>query len=300
MPSSRIMPLGDSITVGYGPIPLGDPVGYRQRLHERLMGSGRVVDFVGSQQAGAMADRQHEGHAGYTTDMLLAGLPGWLDAARPDVVLLLAGTNDLSRAVAAGNPNGDIDSAARRLVQITDMIEGRGIWVLVAPIPPFLTAQGNFTAQADQYNAMIRVAVEQRQSAGMRVRWVPVSWHAGLLADGVHPNADGYRVLADAWFDALTMCGPRAPVQIPTTSGRAMQITREQTGPMTYRVSAVSSAPISGVAFGPVLNATVSGLAIGGKSATFMVTRSNPGAWQVPFTVNDSCGPWRTLVGGGA
>ncbi len=88
----RIMPFGDSITVGAGSR-AGD--GYRARLHRDLTAAGLRVNFVGSRSSGPGPDPDHEGHSGWTMAQLSARADRWLRRARPDVVLLHVGTNDL-------------------------------------------------------------------------------------------------------------------------------------------------------------------------------------------------------------
>ena len=66
----RIMPLGNSITVG---MPLAETmVGYRQKLYLDLIGSGFNVDFVGSQSNGTLAvpafDTDYEGYGGWSIE----------------------------------------------------------------------------------------------------------------------------------------------------------------------------------------------------------------------------------------
>src|SRR5829696_4807622 len=90
--STRIMPLGDSLTDGYNV-----PGGYRISLEDRLVTAERSFDFVGSRQNGpsSLADKDHEGWIGYTIDEIRAQVPTWFAASPADVVLLMAGTNDV-------------------------------------------------------------------------------------------------------------------------------------------------------------------------------------------------------------
>jgi len=75
--TTRIMPLGDSITESFAPYD-----SYRYYLWTSLQNSGfRDIDFVGSQHgvlggepANENFDQDHEGHPGWTTDQL-AGCP---------------------------------------------------------------------------------------------------------------------------------------------------------------------------------------------------------------------------------
>lgn len=68
------MPLGDSITDGFG-----EPGGYRIGLWQRLSGR-HAVDFVGSASngPGALGDHDHEGHSGWRIDQLDAGVVSWI------------------------------------------------------------------------------------------------------------------------------------------------------------------------------------------------------------------------------
>ncbi len=101
----RILPIGDSIT--YGSVAEGETYnhGWRDTLSEDLMGQfGRVV-FVGSQTSKiTTVDEKelyrHEGNPGWTVSHMAASLndiaTGVVDKYDPDVVLLMAGINDMS------------------------------------------------------------------------------------------------------------------------------------------------------------------------------------------------------------
>ncbi len=110
----RIMPLGDSITVGKGSggtnFTVTDTMtGYRQPLYQQLTAAGYAVDFVGGEQAGRLAtpsfDINHEGHSGYSPSEIAyanrmtgqGGITTWLAANAADVVLLHIDTNTLKR-----------------------------------------------------------------------------------------------------------------------------------------------------------------------------------------------------------
>ena len=105
----RIMPLGDSITLGgsSGVVPDDQAfyVSYRKALWDKLEAAGYVTDFVGSQVGGSAIpdfDPDHEGHGGWRDDEILNGrksqpnkgkLIEWLINNQPDIVLLHIGTN---------------------------------------------------------------------------------------------------------------------------------------------------------------------------------------------------------------
>lgn len=89
----RIMPMGDSIT-DQGTMP-----GYRGYLLQRLQQAGKHVDYVGSRrQAGyPLTDADHEGHPGLRNDELAALAGATVRTHQPDLVLLMAGANDLEQ-----------------------------------------------------------------------------------------------------------------------------------------------------------------------------------------------------------
>ena len=92
----RIMPLGDSIT--------SSPGCWRGYLWNRLQTAGFTnIDFVGGVNngdgcnPGFTYDFDHEGHSGFSITGIADQnqLPAWLTAARPDVVVVHLGTNDM-------------------------------------------------------------------------------------------------------------------------------------------------------------------------------------------------------------
>lgn len=197
----RVMPLGDSITEGVNG-------GYRNRLWQRLSADGRTVDYVGPRydQWARIADKDHAGTPGFTVGNLLGQIDGWLATYRPDVVLLMVGTNDL----AWWNVEGPEASAAR-LGTLLDRIRQLApkTTVIVASIPPMKgTAAPNNRSREEMgriYNAAIRRLVEQRIGQGAPFAFADV--HAALtvsdLYDDVHPTEAAHNRIADVWYEAL-------------------------------------------------------------------------------------------------
>ena len=103
----RIMPLGDSITEGTS----GDAT-WRYWLQKSLESNGCVVDFVGSRRGVRYGqarfsdfDPDHEGHWGWRISQVKAEIDRWASDAKPEIVLLHLGTNDLGsdpERIAAG------------------------------------------------------------------------------------------------------------------------------------------------------------------------------------------------------
>ncbi|WP_307834482.1 cellulose binding domain-containing protein [Paractinoplanes lichenicola] len=217
----RVMPLGDSITAG--------PGCWRAKLWNRLQTAGYTnVDFVGTQSDGGGCnpgyayDSDHEGHGGFSATGIAANnqLPPWLAAARPDVVLMHLGTNDMW---------GGYIPLADKLTAFTKLVgqmraANPAVKVVVAQIIP-ISAAACSTCPAD-----VRALNDAIPgwAAGLSTSQSPITvadlW-TGYDAvadntDGIHPNDTGFRKMADAWFPAVArvLGGTPPPTTTPPTT----------------------------------------------------------------------------------
>ena len=187
----RIMPLGDSITVG-----VGSPGknGYRMDLQRRLRAAGVTTDFVGSQSDGDNGDLDHEGRGGWTIDQIAAQVDRRLAETSPDIVLLHAGTNNITRSE-------DPAAVADKLSALIDRVRVQvpGAHVFVARIVG--TAVSSEVAANRAYNALVPGVVGAK---GAQVHLVDQSSVTGLdIYDRHHPNEFGYRKMAHNWYEAM-------------------------------------------------------------------------------------------------
>jgi lysophospholipase L1-like esterase len=193
----RIMPLGDSITKGYGDgYSSAWSVGYRADLYRRVTAAGMKVDFVGSQRNGS-PDPDHEGHSGWQIAQLSRNASRWVKAYKPDVVLLMAGTNDI-------NHETDLAHAPARLGLLIDRILAArpGVRVMVATVPA-RRPPSKRAAQTAAYNRGVIAQVAARWRAGKPVTLVPMhvlSPVAGDYRDAVHLNHCGYLKVSFVWY----------------------------------------------------------------------------------------------------
>jgi lysophospholipase L1-like esterase len=188
----RVMPLGDSITKG-----TGSPTrsSYRMALAERLLRGGMEINYVGSESSGTGADTQHEGHGGWTIDELSAELDGWLARARPDVVLVHAGTNNITQGDSAY-------TTARKLSAMIDQIRAARpeAYIFVAQI--ISSRVPRELAQDRTFNRLIPSLVAAKGDPLITV--VDQSSVAGIdLHDLHHPNDFGYAKMAWNWYRAM-------------------------------------------------------------------------------------------------
>ena len=195
-PPLRVMPLGDSITLGIGSASMSS---YRIDLQKQLSAAGLPTDFVGSQHDGApaSADLDHEGHSGWTIAKISAQVDGWLAASPPDAVLLQIGTNDLRTAAGSVGATGRLSAL---IDQITTAAPAADIFV--AKITG--TKSAGAAAQqkrTDAYNAKVPGIVAGK---GAHVHLVDQSTVKGIdIRDGLHPNDFGYAKMSWNWFRAM-------------------------------------------------------------------------------------------------
>jgi lysophospholipase L1-like esterase len=191
----KILPLGDSITDGFGV-----PGGYRIDLFRLALEANKDITFVGRAMngpdsvAGQTFPRGHEGYIGWRIGQIDDIVPSPALDADPDIVLLHIGTNDIFQS-AAGAPE--------RLATLVDQILAElpeSLLVVAAIIP--LT---NSSAAIMAYNSALRALVETRAGQGQHIVFVDQfsGFPSSELDDGVHPNAQGYARMADVWFAAI-------------------------------------------------------------------------------------------------
>ena len=216
---TRVMPLGDSLTDGYNV-----PGGYRIELAARLAADDVAVDFVGSLSNGpaTLRDREHEGHSGFRIDEISRPVGRWLRRSRPDIVLLMIGTNDVVQ-------DHRLRAAPDRLSDLIDRIVATlpGTQVIVASIPQIGGSPNAERVVA--YNADIPDIVMSKIDEGKDVTYVDINSviePSDLHTDYTHLNATGYCKVGDAWFVAIRSVlglGP-PPSPAPTSTPESCAI----------------------------------------------------------------------------
>lgn len=144
-----------------------------------------------------MANSNNEGHPGaLISDMELYAEKGLQQ--QPNVVLLLAGTNDIYKDV-------DRTTAPDRLGSLIDKITttSPSTVVLVAQIPPMDDGAANAATQT--FNNAIPIVVDLRAAAGAKVLTVDIDprFTTTDLGDGLHPNDSGYSLLAHMFYTGI-------------------------------------------------------------------------------------------------
>ncbi|EGX89576.1 lipolytic protein G-D-S-L family [Cordyceps militaris CM01] len=202
----RILPVGDSITVGYGSDEGGDGDGYRRKLRDDL--SGNKVIFAGTETTGTMEDGYFAAWSGKTIQFISDHVEPSLDQ-RPNVVLLAAGTNDMNPNPSISTEGNDPVQAALRLGRLVDKIITKypGAVLLVAVITD--TCDPAQAPGTRQFQKLVPRVVQQRRDAGHRVLAVDFTSFVRdngkeVLRDCIHPTNSGYWLMGDYWYDFLT------------------------------------------------------------------------------------------------
>lgn len=126
-------------------------------------------------------------------------LPGELTRYRPEVLLLMEGTNDLL---------GGTTGAANALIALTAMVRearGRGVRVLLATIPPQRPGgrRDAVSKMIPGFNDSIR-AIAASEGATLVDVYTPLAADLSLIGvDDLHPTPQGYNVMAQTFFDVI-------------------------------------------------------------------------------------------------
>ncbi|MGI5247350.1 cellulose binding domain-containing protein [Dactylosporangium sp. CA-139066] len=201
----RIMPLGDSITAG--------PGCWRAKLWHRLQTTGYTnIDFVGGVSDGGGCnpgysyDFDHEGHGGYSATGIADNnqLPPWLAAARPDIVLMHLGTNDMW---------GGYIPLSTKLAAFTKLVgqmraNNPAVKIVVAQIIPMAqsacaTCPADVVALNNALPAWAAGLTTAQSPITLADLWTGFDAVADTV-DGVHPNDGGFQKMSDRWYPALT------------------------------------------------------------------------------------------------
>jgi len=197
----RILPVGDSITVGLNY--LGS---YRPELFHKALMAGQKITFTGTLMNGPTTvdnmpfPQRFEATSGITIDGISQQITKNKTLDMPaDIVLIHIGTNDMYMTP-AGAPD--------RLTSLIDKIATAlpNALIGVAQIIPLqMSAPAVMT-----YNAAIPGVVSKEVAAGKHVFMVDLfdGFPAGGM-DSVHPYQSGYEWMGDKWYAAIGSLFPK-------------------------------------------------------------------------------------------
>ncbi|TME78348.1 MAG: SGNH/GDSL hydrolase family protein [Chloroflexi bacterium] len=191
MESIRYLALGDSYTIGTG---LDDEAGNFPSLLARRLKDETGIDV-------ALVNLGVNGYT--TTDLIREELPV-AQSARPDLVTILIGANDIVQ----GSDEAGYRGRLQQIYQAIKQLGARAERVLAISIPDFSPLPGaapfgspsNLRARVDAFNAIART---EAYSAGFQYADITEisreasRGHDWLAADGLHPGPTQHRAFAD-------------------------------------------------------------------------------------------------------
>ncbi len=202
----RVCCMGDSITAGFTTPDMGraNRVGYRRELMGAAKARHWDIRLVGNNSPGGIP---MIGQVGFTCQQIQAVVPKALREARPDVILLQAGTNNL------GKDRESVPEAARHMDDLLKVIHaaalpGHRLLIRVAGITRVKSPCRISMGDAAAYNAAVAGIVEKYRADGWNIEYVDMPGMSGMTdadicIDGVHPNTAGYRKMARVWGEVM-------------------------------------------------------------------------------------------------
>lgn len=169
--------LGDSLTAGFG---LGETLAFPRHVADELAEQGMPIRVV---------------NAGVSGDTSAGGLArlDWLLSMNPEVVVVELGANDGLRGL-------DLESTEANLRAIVERCQENEVEVLLLGMrmPP------NFGDYAEDFHDIYRRLAEDFGIGSIPFLLEGVGGHPELnLPDGMHPNEEGHRRLAENVTPAL-------------------------------------------------------------------------------------------------
>ena len=218
--ATKVMSLGDSLCAG-------NIAALRGAVAQTKFGS--TIDWVGTKKDGAYTDPDNECHGGWSAAQVLqqpksnvrlpsweknpGSIRDWVQATKPDVVLIMLGTNDFFASDVRGdNTSSFLTKSLQGIIDDIFLLRPNAK-VVIASIPPFKWdinkgIDGNQTKTTA--NAFLKQRVTKLSAQGKRIFFLDM--HASILArnkqgdifsDGLHFNDQGNKFMAQEWIDAL-------------------------------------------------------------------------------------------------
>lgn len=233
-----IMPMGASLVYG---LESDDGNGFRLGLENLLENNGSSVTFLGTQESGSMSQNHHEAYLAITIDKFASKISNsgaFTLSPTPDIILLMLGVNDCWYMSSETHPEDSDPTLDKRTTdgKYTALRFSNLLATLHAAFPDTLVLASELTRNTNEwqdkcirgFNAYFPTVIGNATSQGQRIRYVsmydavPVDM---MREDGTHPNDDGYRLIAQRWFEGLEeavaeICGGKEATKtgVATTS----------------------------------------------------------------------------------
>ena len=174
-PAGTVVAVGDSLTAGYGVSPSD---AYPAQLERKLKQAGYGWQVINA------------GNSGETSSGTLSRVD-WILKNKPDIVILETGANDGLRGVSPSLTHKNID-------QIVTRLKGNDVEVVLAGMQALRNMGGPFTRE---FAAIYPRVAKKHDLILMPFFLADVAGEPHLnLGDGIHPSAEGYRIITEAIY----------------------------------------------------------------------------------------------------
>lgn len=238
-----VWPVGDSITQGNSD---GDTTrgSYRATLYDLLSQHGYTFSFTGHQNVDngglPVGYQYHSGVSGavikdnYSTRKgIQQNLPTWwstgqLATTKPNLILLMIGTNDLNIPYDVANAPSRLDGLIQALFDLSGDVS-----MIVASIPPIRTTTVP-AGGVSSYNAAVPGIVQSYKNAGKDIYYLDMftaidSQYSTLMrTDNLHPNNTGNNVMANQWFSTIESVVPEPTGLLAVAAGGVLVYRRRR------------------------------------------------------------------------
>jgi lysophospholipase L1-like esterase len=231
----KFLAFGDSVTEGTisSPCPAidgFDTLWMRMAVVKPESYPYKLQGLLAARYASQTITVDNEGKAGERVTPALERLPGVLDAATPEVLLLLDGFNDLLAAGRQGTFDAAIPHIAGVLEDMVKVGHSKHVTVLVATMPAMDPSgcRGQGAPGVTEMNDAIRRLAADEGAVLVDLYSGLGGSPAGVIGiDGLHPTEEGYTKMAQVWFDAIqreferpSATGTTGPVLYVPPAGR--------------------------------------------------------------------------------
>lgn len=185
---NHYLAFGDSITIGDGS---RDGLGYRGMLETRL---ARYYGTAEITNGGEEATKSKDG---------AQRIRRTFGFYKPAFTLIQYGTNDWNQC-ASSIPCYTIDSL-RQIIGTVKTNQGLPVLATIIPANPELNPAGR-NEWVHEIDALIRTLAKEQGAllVDLEAAFLSAGHLSELFSDHVHPNDQGYRIMADEFFKALT------------------------------------------------------------------------------------------------
>lgn len=184
--------------------------------------------------SGSVIGNDVSGRVGMTQNMT-TGTNFWnvgrLATVKPNLILIMLGTNDMNNNIDVANAPGRISTMIDTIFNLPGVGDPT---IMVAQIAPNRVSTGATQRTAD-YNAALPAVINAQKSLGRDVYLVDhftplnANYSTYMLSDNLHPNTAGNNVIGANWFNAIQ------PLTVPEPATWAVLFTAIGVGSLAFR-----------------------------------------------------------------